>query len=508
MTVLRCHVNLLFLRCLGLALAALTLSSCVASPGAPANAPQAAAPLPTGPSVISLPVSLDLEQAGADLLRQQSGPFLLDTRRRPLPIRSSSLRASIATEPGVCSVTALSCLARNSVRTVAADTLATAEAEVTQQLQLRELRLAMEGGRLQLNAEVDLSVTSRLRPEMAPLGPTACGEKSERARFELQQTSQVSWSPDGEVMLGPDSHRMRWLRSCDLSGFPGGVEAVLDLAGLRERLQDMVQKQVLNRLRQDSLHERLERAWPELNTPRELATGTWLLPQPGRVIFGDLVGKGRTITTTVLVQAHPQIVRGARPAVAMPPIPVPEHGPAGADGLRLAVRGDLALDDAARQMELRLGESLRLVHGEPVRLERVRVWGNGRRAVLGLVFGAPGLAELYLFAKPVYDLERNEVALSDLEFTPATRAYLARVATWMLAPGLLSALEAGARFRFDEGLAGAVREFRELRLAAGQGLTLSGGLQRVRPQALYFTRDRLVALLLLEGRLALEARQR
>lgn len=483
----------------------LALPACVAAPEAPSNAPRAAAELPPESSLISLPVSIDLEQVGAVLLRELPRPFLHGTQRRLVPVRHSSLSTSVASEPGICSVTELSCLARHSVRTVAADSLATAAAEVSQRLQLRSLALSMDGNRLQWTAEVDLSVLTRLPPGAVPMGATACGGAGRKPRFMLQQSGHVSWSPEGEAVLSPGPHSLRWIRPCPLEGLPGGATALLDLPALRDRLQEVVEQQVLNRLRQESLHHRLEQAWPELSAPRELGPGVWLLPHPEKVTFGELVGHGRYLSTAVLVQARPEIVRGARPATPVAPLPPPARGLAGTEGLRLALRGDMALAEAARQVLRDLGGSLRLVGGQPVRLERVRIWGNGDRAVLGLGFRQPQLAELFVYARPVYDPERNEVAFHDLAFTPATRAYLSRAARWMLAPGLLSAVQAHSRIRFDEGLAGALNGFRDLRLAAGRDLTLRGGVQRVQPQALYFTQDRLVALLLLEGRLALEA---
>lgn len=486
----------------------LALPACVAAPEAPPNEPRTAAAVPPESSVISLPVNIDLDRVGAEVMRNLPRPFLRASQRRLVPVRHSSLSTSVASEPGICSVTELSCLARHSVRTVAADSLATAEAEVAQQMLLRSLALTMDGDRFQWTAQVDLSLVAHLPSGAVPLGATACGETGRKPRFELQQAGHVSWSPEGEAVLSPGPHTLRWIQPCFLGGLPGGATALLDLPALRDRLQDVVEQQVLNRLRQDSLRNRLEQAWPELSAPRELRPGVWLLPHPEKVTFGELVGRGRYLSTAVLVQARPEIIRGARPEVPVPPLPVPGRGLAGSDGLRLAVRGDMSLVEAERQLLHNIGGSLRLVNGAAVKLERVRIWGNGDRAVLGLGFRQPQLAELYVYARPVYDLDRNEVVFRDLAFTPATRAYLARVAGWMLVPGLLSALQEQSRIHFDDSLAGALNGFRDLRLAAGQDLTLYGGLQRVQPQALYFTQDRMVALLLLEGHLALEARQK
>jgi len=128
--------------------------------------------------------------------------------------------------------------------------------------------------------------------------------------------------------------------------------------------------------------------------------------------------------------------------------------------------------------------------------------------VLALGLGEPVRAEVFLFGRPVYDLDSNEVRLESLQPSADTRAFLARAAPALLEEGFLAALQAQARFGFDPALAGALREFRDLRVAAGQGMTWRGGIRRMQPRALYFTRNSLVAYVLVEGRLALEARQK
>jgi hypothetical protein len=286
-----------------------------------------------------------------------------------------------------------------------------------------------------------------------------------------------------------------------------GPDEVLP-AAVAERLLDAVALQLRARLGGASLVSRLTRAWPELNAPRELRPGVWLVPRPGRVQLTPLAGQGGELRTSLLVEAWPEVRHGDRPAAPLPPVPTPLPGAGPATGLHLALRGDLALDAAAEQLGQRLVPALRRVNGRPVRLHGVRLWGNGGEAVLALTFASPGLAEVYLLARPVYDALRNEVVFRDLAFLPDSRRYLARTAPWLDHPGLLAALGAEARLGFDPALAGAMNGVRELHEVAGRGLTLHGGLRQVRPQALYFTEDRLVALVLIEGRLALEATRR
>lgn len=500
---IRAAVKFRFLRLLPCALL-LCLAACATAPKAPPNNPLAAAPLPLESSVISIPTSIDLGQLGRELQKQLPRPFLSASHRRTLPLRFSAMRTSVSLEPGVCSVTELNCLTRNSIRTVAADLMTPTEALVTQQLFVRGLDLSMDGNQFSLTAQVDFTIATRLQSAQAPAGTVSCGEGRARPRFELMLGGQVGWGAAGDVVLAPRPYYVRWLQPCNITGFQFSAENLLALPALRDKLLALMQQGVFGSLRQGSLYAQLARAWPELSAPREISAGVWLLPNPERVAFAELVGTGRYINTSVLVHAYPELVKGARPVAPTPPLPVPERGLGSGDGMHMAIRGDLPLAEA----EQLLRQRLTALPGGGLRLESLRLYGNGDRAVLALGLGEPVRAEVFLFGRPVYDLDSNEVRLESLQPAADTRAFLARKAPALLEEGFLAALQAQARFGFDPALAGALREFRDLRVAAGRGMTWRGGIRRMQPRALYFTRDSLVAYVLVEGRLALEARQK
>lgn len=487
---------------------ALLLAACAAAPEAPANNPVAVPPLPLEASVISLPVSIDLAQASAGMLRQLPRPLLAASHTRTLPVRFNAMHTSLSMEPGTCSVTELNCGGtRNAVRTVAAEYEAPAESVVRQEMVVRRLDLSMAGSQFALAAEVEFSLDTQFRSAATPLGVASCGGEGVRPRFEMMLGGNIGWGPEGDILVSPRPYYVRWLQPCNITAFPVSLDTLLDLPGLRDRLQAALEASVFSRLRQGSLRAHLERAWTELNTPREIRPGVWLLMRPERVAFAGLEGKGRQISTAVLVHARPELVKGEVPAVDVPPMPAPETGADDREGLHIAMRGDVPLREAEARLGRRLSAAALQVQGEPVRIRGARLFGHRDKAVLALSLNQPMLAEIYLVGRPVYDLERNEVRLEDLAFTPETRDYLRQVAERLLAADFPAAVQAHAAFAFDETLAAALGELRDLRVAAGDDMTLRGGVQRMQPHALYFTRDSLVGYVRVEGRMALEARQ-
>ncbi|MDF2446344.1 MAG: hypothetical protein K0S46_1580 [Moraxellaceae bacterium] len=486
----------------------LGLAACAVAPQAPPNNPVSAPPLPLAASVISLPVSLDLGQMGAGLLKQLPRPLLASSQNRTLPARFSAMQTALSMEPATCSVTALNCGGtRNTVRTVSSDYEAPTEAVVSQEMTVRALDMSMAGSQFALTAEVEFSLDTRFRSAATPLGVASCGKEGARPRFEMMLTGNVGWGSDGEILFSPRPWYVRWLQPCNITAYPATLDSLLDLPGLRDRLQDALEASVFSRLRQASLRAHLERAWIELNTPREIRPGVWLLMRPERVDFAGLEGKGRQVGTAVLVHAWPELVKGVRPDMPVPPMPRPGTGGGDGDGLHIAMRGDLTLREAEASLGRRLAGSVLRVNGEPVQVRSVRLFGHRDKAVIALATSQPMLAEIYLLGRPVYDLERNEVRLRDLAFSEQTQDYLRQSADWLLGGDFLAAVEARAAFPFDATLAAALGELHDLRVAAGDDLTLRGGVLRMQPQALYFTKDSLVAYVLVEGRMALESRQ-
>lgn len=478
------------------------LSACASSPKAPANQPVPSVPPPVPVSVISVPVTVDLDQVRDQVLKRVPSPVASGSQTQVLRVRFNP--AGNRPEPGSCSVTELNCLARKAAGAVAVDYTAPVETVITHQVYLRDLNLRMTGNQFALATQLEFAINTRIKSSVAQFGVASCGVNETMPRVELTMTGTVDWAEaQGDLVITPRPWSLKWLRPCNITAFQLNVEALLDLPGIRDKVRAAMDEALQSGLRQVSLRNALTRAWPELNAPREVHPDVWLLPQPRKVSFADPHGNGRFVTTGVLVQAQPVLLSGKKPVVKLPPVPAPERGING-DAFYLALTGDIALSDAARLLNQQVAGKPIVADGNTVVIDDIRLYGNGDKAVIGLALSQPVRAEIFVLGKPVFDVEKNEVRFEQLEYSLGTRNFLAKSANWLLGSTFRSTLQQKARFRFDEDLADALHDFRDFRQDLGSGMVLKGSLQRVRPQGLYFTQDRLLAYLQVEGRLALE----
>lgn len=487
-----------------LAIALLALAGCASRPSAPANNPVPAVPPPVEPSVISLPVTIDLEQLRQEVLKQMPAPVLTGSETRVLRIQlnpGGGGRAPL--EPGTCSITALDCLAHRASKSLTVDYTAPVQTVINHQVFIRDLAMSMTGNQFTVTAQVEFSVNTRFKSTLAQFGVASCGVNEAMPRLEFGLTGYVNWGGNGDMVVTPKPYTLKWLRPCAITAFKLDVESLLNLPVLRDKLQENIYEAIFSGLRQASLKTQLAKAWPELNAPRELQPNVWLLPRPEKVSFADPVGNGRYVTTGVLVRAQPEIISGPKPVVVLPPVPAPERGISG-DAVHLAVRGDVALEEAEKLLNQKLANKPMTVGGHTVEVGAIRLYGHEDKAVLGLSLLRPVKAEIFVLGKPVFDVDKNEVHFESLSYTLESRDYLVKSANWLLGSSFRDTLQQKARFRFDDDLADALKDFRDFQQDVGGGMVLRGGVSRVRPQALYFTQDRLLAYVLVDGRLQLD----
>lgn len=490
------------LRTFLLFVSAVLLSACASAPKAPANAPVPVVPPAVPASVISVPVTVDLDQLREQVLKRLPSPVVSGSQTQVLRVRFNP--AGAATDPGSCSVSGLNCLARKAAGAVAVDYTAPVETVISHQVYVRDFTMRMTGNQFTLATQVEFAINTRLKSSLAQFGVASCGVNETMPRIELAMTGAVDWAEaSGDLVVTPKAWNMKWLRPCNITAFQLNVEALLDLPGVREKVRAAINEGLMAGLRQVSLRSALAKAWPELNEPRELHPGMWLLPQPRRLSFAEPAGNGRYISSGVLVQAYPVIQSGRKPVVKVPPVPVPERGISG-DAFHVALTGDIGLQDAARLLNQQLAGKPIAAGGRTVVIDDIRLYGSDDRAVIGLALSQPVRAEIFLLARPVFDVDKNEVRFDQMEYSLGTRNFLAKTANWLLGSTFRESLQQRARFRFDDDLAEALAEFRNFRQDLGNGLFLRGSLLRVRPQGLYFTQDRLLAHVQMEGRLALD----
>lgn len=422
-------------------------------------------------SVINIPVSIDLEIVRSEALKSLPKPLSAGTNTQVLTIAGTPLPV---------------------------------ESDIKHTVNMRDLRLSVNGQDFVATTQLDFSIETRTRASFLNMGGISCGVGEELPRIEFSLPGKLYWTVSGDLAVQAGQWQLKWLKPCNITAFKFNVERLLNLPLVRDKVQGVVSENINSSLRQLGLKAMLAKSWPLMNEPRQLEKDVWLLLQPEKIGLADIVGSGRFVKTSVSVTARPQIVTGEKPRVVLPPLPQPQRLTGKEDGFHLALRGDIGLGTANRLLNEKLANKPFDAGGRQVLINSIQFYGSGDKAVLGLRLQQPINAEIYLLGRPVLDPVTNEMRLEDIDFELSTSSLLAKSANWMLHGSFKNAIAEKARFNFDKEMANTLKDFQDYRQDLGYGTVLKAQLSSVRPQGVFFTPTELKAFVVIDGKLALD----
>ena len=336
------------------------------------------------------------------------------------------------------------------------------------------------------------------------VGGVSCGIGEELPKIEFTLPGKLYWTAEGDLAVQAGQWQLKWLKPCNITAFKFNVEKILNLPLIRNKVQSVVNDTIKDSLKDVGLKALLTKTWPQVNAPQQLEKNIWLLLQPEQIGLSDIVGLGRYVKTSVSVTARPKIVTGEKPQISLPIMPKPQRLTTTKEGFYLALRGDIGLDVANSLLNEKLANKPFDAGGRQVLINSLKLYGSGDNAVLALRLQKPIDAEIFLLAKPVLDIEKNELHLENVDFALATSSLLAKSANWMLHSTFTDTIAEKARFSFDKDLTETLKDFKDYRQNLGYGATLKAQITRVRPQGVFFTPTDIKAFVVIDGKLGLE----
>ena len=394
--------------------------------GLPLGAQALPAPAPEAPSLVALPIRVDLGPLAAQVDAQVPlSPPKVETWAEIKGRPRSYFRFNLIREPLAISMKD----ARVSVQVVA--------------------RYGMDVG------------VRTLGQHMVVVG--SCGRDPEPPRrmlLDLQATLVLR--PDWTVDLRDPAFAATPQNPCAIT-FLGFDITDQVAAGMRENLSSGAE--ALARLVRESAlaRQKAQEAWSLLSEPLDLGRDMFLLFQPRRIRLAPLATQGRVLVITPEIEAQPRLVLGARPVPQ--PASLPALEPAGSvhEGFRLRVDADLSYAHASRQLAADLaGRTFETDKGR-FEVTAVRVWGRGGQAYLELGLKGRVTGTVTLAGRPVTDPATQALRFEDLDFTLESRSWLTRFGTWIYHSDLQKVLAEKARFLMDQ-------QFKGLRESVQAGL--------------------------------------
>lgn len=249
-----------------------------------------------------------------------------------------------------------------------------------------------------------------------------------------------------------------------------------------------------------------ERAWKQLQEPVELAPGIWLVMDPSAAHVSSLNGSGSTVTAAIGFTAAPRVVYGPRPSPAARPLPKLATRGAG-EGFHVMVEGDISFADAERELvKAVVGKTFKLT-AHDVKVVSASLWGAGDQVVVQLGLAEDIRGTIYFVGRPAYDPRTNMLYIRDLDYSLETKASLASAADWLNHEGFRQSIAEQARWPLAQQIGDVQKRLQEaMNRSFGSNVTARGTVSSIRPIGVYLTGTGLKARVAVDGALRLEVR--
>jgi hypothetical protein len=330
-----------------------------------------------------------------------------------------------------------------------------------------------------------------------------CGQGKEgRRQVILGTEAEVAFTPDWDLDVRTSVLPALAVNPCRFTSLDSdltpqvvkGMEEELTKAGsaLRSHLGTAAR-----------LRQRAEGAWDLLAQPLELAPGIHLSMNPERVRLAPLRTDGNVLVVVPGISARPRVTFGPAPRThpdTLPPLDVGAglHSP----GFRIQLVADLPFDEATSQIARQLvGKDLRTEKGRQV-ITGARVRGDADGATIEVDLKGRVKGRLTLTGRPAVTVANSSLHLQGLDYTPASRSWIAKNGEWLVRSSLRELIQEHANFLMAQSLREAGEQVnRHLNRTLPSGLRLSGKPGAMVPNQPKVLADRFQVIATLEGEL-------
>lgn len=394
------------------------------------------------------------------------------------------------------------------------DKISDLDAEVDYTVVLVGVDARLDGTKLSVKVDLDykIKVNSRLNALDGKIkvvevnGITSCGydEPMRRIRFFMDGTLNTSDGPKFEVV--DTSWRIEWVNACQLTAFDIQLEDILDLPIIEKAVKKAVDKGVDRLDKSVDFSDKVHTALKSISKPLLIDTNIGrkeanhelllhLLPALENVEIAPVSGNGKSLHTTIFVEANPAVVvSDTAPNVTQtnpPNLKVRTRDP----GIRLKVATRI---DFAKARDLILTE-MRRDQKLPVEIEDIELYGSKGKLVVAVSITHPAKGVLYLVGTPTYDDINKIISVKDLDYTAETRNVIIDVLDAVAHKHVVKALRKAAKFPIDKHANKALDELREKTIDVSDEVDLVLRAENLALTDVWVSPDGIFADLILEG---------
>lgn len=313
-------------------------------------------------------------------------------------------------------------------------------------------------------------------------------------------------NPDWQFQTNTVLLRHQWIvkPSVKLIGIqiPAGFIADILLKYSKDNLAAAIDEQIAGSF---DLRGTMETTWKQMFEPMLVSETyqTWLQVNPVDIGMSPLQLRGDTLTGTLMVTSMPTVILGEKPALSTPsPLPAFDYRQPDTTTFQLHLKTAVTYADAEQLLKQELLGSVFSQGSKSVTLEDISLYGRNDRLVVELTLSGAYQGGIYLEGTPVFNKARNTIDIDGLEFTLNTRNVLFKTGSWLLKSTIKSEIQENLDFLLAYNL-NDMREQIQIQLQdypVTKDVTLQGNLDAFEISDAFLSPQQMVVWMTLRGK--------
>lgn len=233
-----------------------------------------------------------------------------------------------------------------------------------------------------------------------------------------------------------------------------GIETIANLALNRSK---KTLSQTLDRTisQQFTLKPYVQEAWNALQAPVLLDEQyrMWVKTTPISIGMTPLVSDWTTIRAKIAVDCLNDVTFGEKPTFRENSnLPNLTHINDAPEEFQVRIATDVPFAEAERLAKTMMVGQVFESGNNKVTVDDIQLWGNNDRVVVNSKLSGSFNGNIYFIGKPVMNVEKNRIEVTDLDFHTDTRSFLLKSASWLFSGPIKKRMREAMTFPLDENI--------------------------------------------------------
>ncbi len=358
--------------------------------------------------------------------------------------------------------------------------------------------------------DIPLDIWAEVAYDVSPLGFRIKGRKDTRFAMRLKLVSNLSFTADWKLKSDTRIDSYDWITEPMVSVKGIRIPVKMMVSRLLNQNQDQITGAIDSKVPEAlEIKPYVQQAWELVNQPFLISQeyNTWLLALPRKVLMTPIQVKNGILNASIGIEGFTQTVTSSEKPqpnfnYRLPELEVTENVPR---DFQIGLTSQITYKEAATLAKQNFAGKKFTFSGDrySVEVTDLELYGQNDKLVIKAVLKGSINGIVYLKGTPVYNPEKQEIALKDLDFDLDTQNVIYKSAAWLMKGKFARMIEKQMVFQIGQQISEAYVTIGNAlsHNKVAKGVELDGELKSIQPDKVYLTPEYICAVVFANGKI-------